>query len=58
MVYIAATGGACTIDAYSSTRIRATFAYSLSVDMEPAANNDYVFAKDGIYYGGKKILST
>lgn len=58
MVYIAATGGACTIDAYSNTRIRATFAYRLSVDMEPAAGNDYVFATDGIYYGGKKILST
>ena len=53
--------GYTTIDADYNTRIRANGKYSTTADSvsdHPAATNDYVFATDGIYYNGTKILST
>lgn len=58
MVYIAAIGGACVIDANTNTRIRTTLNYEGSTAIDPASAYDYVFATDGIYYGSKKLIST
>ncbi len=51
--------GYTTFHAEDNVRIRARYSYSTTADANsthPAADNDYVFASDGIYYGGTKIL--
>lgn len=52
------SGRYITLEGIEGTRIRAYKNYSAMVDDDQASNEDYVFAKDGIYYGGVKILST
>lgn len=51
-----ATGEYITLDADDFTRIRADYKYSTIVNTPHS--KDYVFASDGIYYNGVKILST
>lgn len=55
-IYIAANGYA-TINAQVNTRIRANSTYKGMENLGMlGAENDYVFASDGIYYGKTKIL--
>ena len=48
----------CLVDAGFGTRIRANDDFAVLEDRYTSASNDYVFAADGIYYGGVKIVST
>lgn len=48
--------GYCTINARQCARIRANKTYS-DITIQNA-NNDYVFASDGIYYNGKLLIPT
>lgn len=48
--------GYCTINARQCARIRANKTYS-DITIQNA-NNDYVFASDGIYYNGQLLIST
>lgn len=57
-VYVSSLGGYCLLDATSNTRIRANATYESANILDTAASNDYVFASDGIYYNGRKIVST
>lgn len=57
MIYMKAEYSTCVIDVGYGTRIRANNSYSGSIGMESAASNDYVFASDGIYYNGVKIVN-
>lgn len=55
-VYVSALGGYIIMDAADNTRI---FANSSRVNMTVAvASNEYSFCTDGIYYGGKLLIST
>ena len=57
-IYAGVLGGYITLDATSNTRIRANNTYEGSFAMDAPANNDYVFASDGIYYNGRLLIST
>lgn len=57
-MYAECLSGYITLDAQSDTRIRANMNYSGASALDTPASNDYVFATDGIYYNGTKILST
>lgn len=57
-IYAGALGGYITLDATSNTRIRANNTYEGSYAMDTPAYNDYVFATDGIYYNGRRLIST
>jgi hypothetical protein len=46
------------LDADGGVRIRAPGTYASCMMYYDDSSTDYVFATDGIYYGGKKILST
>lgn len=46
------------IDADGGVRIRAPGTYASCMMYYGSSTNDYVFATDGIYYGGTRILST
>lgn len=46
------------LDADGGVRIRAPGTYASCMMYYDDSTTDYVFATDGIYYGGKKILST
>ena len=48
--------GYCTINARQCARIRANKTYG-DITIQHA-NNDYVFASDGIYYNGRLLIST
>jgi hypothetical protein len=48
----------CLVESGYGTRIRADEIYNVMIDRYAAASNDYVFASDGIYYGGVKLIST
>ena len=58
LIYLRSEGGACTINAFSDTRLRAPTAFAMANAKDTVAQNDYVFASDGIYYGTKKLIST
>lgn len=57
-IYAGVIGGYITLDATSNTRIRANNTYEGSYAVNTPANNDYVFASDGIYYNGRLLIST
>ena len=57
-IYAGVLGGYITLDATSNTRISANHTDEGSFAMDAPANNDYVFASDGIYYNGRLLIST
>lgn len=57
-IFAEARYGYCLLSAGKGTRIRAESEYSDILTGSYPSMNDYVFAADGIYYGGVKIVST
>jgi hypothetical protein len=56
-IFAEARYGYCLLSAGKGTRIRAESEYSDILTGSYPSMNDYVFAADGIYYGGVKIVS-
>lgn len=57
-IYMATGGGYITMETQYGVRIRSVSSYSTCVAHYYAAENDYVFCTDGIYYNGTRIVST
>lgn len=57
-IYMATYGGYITMETQYGVRIRAYSSYDDCVANYASASSDYVFASDGIYYGGNLLIST
>jgi hypothetical protein len=57
-IYMQSMYGSFVMESEYGVRVRARLSYAESINVYPSTWNDYVFATDGIYYNGTKIVST
>jgi hypothetical protein len=57
-IYMYSAAWYILMESRTGLRVRANLPYADAVSEDAAAWNDYVFATDGIYYNGTKIVST